>query len=111
MLNKLNKINMLSESILKKNYSRTFVLLLMLACVSFLFVVGFHWLIYGGDPANVLGYILAMLNTIYVGLTAKETAKNKANLVKMIKYVERSVECTFQTAEVITNSIKEVESL
>lgn len=102
---------MLSESILKKNYSRTFVLLLMLACASFLFVIGFHWLIYRGDPANQLAFMLAILNTIYVGLNARETAKNKANIVKMIKYVERSVECTFQTAEVITNSIKEVESL
>ena len=102
---------MLSESILKKNYGRTFVLLLMLACASFIFVIGFHWLIYRGDPANELAFILAILNTIYVGLNARETAKNKANIVKMIKYVERSVECTFQTAEVITNSIKEVESL
>ena len=102
---------MLSESILKKNYGRTFVLLLMLALASFLFVIGFHWLIYRGDPANTLAYILAMLNTIYVGLTAKETAKNKANVVKMIKYVESDVECTFHTGDVIKNCIKEVESL
>ncbi len=102
---------MLSESILKKNYSRTFVLLLMLACASYLFVIGFHWLIYRGDPANQLAYVLAILNTIYVGLSARETSKNKANAVKMIKYVESDVECTFQTGEVIKNCIKEVESL
>lgn len=102
---------MLSESILKKNYGRTFVLLLMLACASFIFVIGFHWLIYRGDPANSLAYILAMLNTIYVGLNAKETAKNKAKIVKTIKYVESDVECTFQTSDIIKNCIKEVESL
>lgn len=102
---------MLSESILKKNYYKTFVLLWMLGSVSFLFIVGFHWMIYGGEFEYQFGYITSMILCMYTVLNARETAGNKRKIIDMIKYIKSSEDYTFQVGEVIDNSIKEVETL